>query len=487
MTFSASQLLALLPLLLTTGAMAALMLAIAWRRCVTTAFTVTIIGLNLALFSLPIVMAQGDQGVTPLLQVDGYAVFYMGLVLIGALATCTFGQSWLKAYPDNREEFFLLLLIATAGGLVLACSRHLASLFIGIEMLTLPMFGLVGYAYRERHSLEAAVKYMVLSAAATAFLLFGMALLYAQAGSLSFAALGVTMAQSPAHHPLLMGGLGLMLVGFAFKLSLAPFHLWTPDVYEGAPAPVATFLATVSKVAVFAVLLRFYLAVPAAADPMIHWLLAAMAFISILIGNLLALVQSNIKRMLGYSSISHFGYLLAVIVASRIGQMPVEAAGVYLLMYLFTSLGAFGVVSMMSSPYRGKDADSLHSYRGLFWKRPYLTAVLTVMMLSLAGIPMTLGFIGKFYLIGVTVEAQLWWLSAAIILGSALGLYYYLRVMVTLYLREPGMQQRDASANWALSSGGVVVLLSAALVVLLGLYPQPVISLVQGFQNVVLQ
>ena len=354
-------------------------------------------------------------------------------------------------------------------------------------MLTLPMFGLVGYAYRERHSLEAAVKYMVLSAAATAFLLFGMALLYAQAGSLSFDALGVTMAQSPAHHPLLMGGLGLMLVGFAFKLSLAPFHLWTPDVYEGAPAPVATFLATVSKVAVFAVLLRFYLAVPAAADPMIHWLLAAMAFISILIGNLLALVQSNIKRMLGYSSISHFGYLLGVMGGSRIGQMPVEAAGVYLLMYLFTSLGAFGVVSMMSSPYRGKDADSLHSYRGLFWKRPYLTAVLTVMMLSLAGIPMTLGFIGKFYLIGVTVEAQLWWLSAAIILGSALGLYYYLRVMVTLYLREPGMQQRDASANWALSSGGVVVLLSAALVVLLGLYPQPVISLVQGFQNVVLQ
>ncbi len=193
---------------------------------------VTIAGLNLALFSLPIVMAQGDQG-HPLLQIDGYAVFYMGLVLIGALATCTFGRSWLKGYPDNREEFYLLLLIATAGGLVLAGSRHLASLFIGIEMLTLPMFGLVGYAYRERHSLEASIKYMVLSAAATAFLVFGMALLYAQAGSLSFSDLGLTLATTPAHHPLLMGGLGLMLVGFAFKLSLAPFHLWTPDVYEG--------------------------------------------------------------------------------------------------------------------------------------------------------------------------------------------------------------------------------------------------------------
>ena len=154
-----------------------------------------------------------------------------------------------------------------------------------------------------------------------------------------------------------------------------------------------------------------------------------MAVISIVVGNLLALIQTNIKRMMGYSSISHFGYLLAVVVASRLGQIPVEAAGVYLLMYLFTSLGAFGVIGMMSSPYRGKGCGLPAGYRGLFWKRPYLTAVMTVMMLSLAGIPMTLGFIGKFLPHpGVTVEAQLWWLSGAIVLGGALGLYYYLRV-----------------------------------------------------------
>lgn len=483
MTFTASQLLALLPLLLTSATLVALMLAIAWRRNHEVAFMVTIAGLNAALLSVPLVMELGTQQVTPLLIIDSYALFYSALVLVGALATCTFARSWLKTLPDNREEFYLLLLIATAGGLVLAGSRHLASLFIGIEMLTLPMFGLVAYARGERHSLEAGVKYMVLSAASTGFLLFGMALLYAQAGSLSFADIGKTLATSPEHHPLLLGGIGMMLVGFGFKLSLAPFHLWTPDVYEGSPAPVATFLATVSKVAVFCVLLRFYLAVPAAGDAAVQWLLTAIAILSILIGNLLALMQSNIKRMLGYSSISHFGYLLTVVVASRLGQIPVEAAGVYLLMYLFTNLGSFGVVSMMSSPFHGKDADSLHHYRGLFWKRPYLTAVLTVMMLSLAGIPMTLGFIGKFYLVGVTVEAKLWWLAGAIVLGSALGLFYYLRVMVTLYLREPGMQRRDAEAGWHLSSGGVVVLLSAILVVLLGILPQPVISLVRGLMT----
>lgn len=486
MTFTLAQLLALLPLLLTATTLTVLMLAIAWRRNINVAFGISVGGLNLALLSLLWVKQLGPQGVTPLLQIDDFAIFYSALVLIGALACCTFARSWLKGYPDNQEEFYLLVLIATCGGLVLAGSRHLASLFIGIEMLTLPMFGLIGYAYRERRSLEAGIKYMVLSAAATAFLLFGMALLYAQAGSLSFADLGANLALQPQHQTLLLAGLGLMLVGFAFKLSLAPFHLWTPDVYEGAPAPVAAFLATASKVAVFAVLLRFFLAVPVAAEPMLQWLLAAIAVISILFGNLLALQQSNIKRMLGYSSIAHFGYLLAVIVASRSGQLPVEAAGVYLLMYLFTSIGSFGVVSLMSSPFRKKDADALHSYRGLFWKRPYLTAVLTVMMLSLAGIPMTLGFIGKFYLISVTVDAQLWALAAAIVIGSAIGLYYYLRVMVTLYLQEPGVQARDAESDWALTSGGVVVLLSAAVIVLLGIYPQPAIDLVQAFQQVVL-
>ena len=207
-------------------------------------------------------------------------------------------------------------------------------------------------------------------------------------------------------------------------------------------------------------------------------LLSIIAVLSIVAGNLLALLQTNIKRMLGYSSIAHFGYLLAVVIASRQHLLPMEAAGVYLLMYLFTSLGSFGVVSLMSSPYRGRDTDALHSYRGMFWNRPYLTAVLTVMMLSLAGIPTTLGFIGKFYLLTVTVSASLWWLSLAIIIGSAIGLYYYLRFTITLYLREQGMMKRDAEKDWALSAGGMVVILSAVLVIGLGLFPQPLLDLV---------
>ncbi|MGL4466296.1 MAG: NADH-quinone oxidoreductase subunit N, partial [Plesiomonas shigelloides] len=278
--------------------------------------------------------------------------------------------------------------------------------------------------------------------------------------------------------PVLLAGLGMMLVGFGFKLSLAPFHLWTPDVYEGAPAPVATFIATASKVAIFAVLVRFLLTTPVADNDVLQQVLGVLAVLSILFGNLLALNQNNIKRLLGYSSIAHFGYVLVALIAADTLRLPQEAVSVYLVAYMFTALGAFGVVSLMSSPYKGRDVDSLYSYRGLFWHRPVLAAVLTVMMLALAGIPLTLGFIGKFYVIAAGVQSELWGLTLAVVLGSAIGLYYYLRVMVALYLAPQVQRVRDIQDNWARTAGGVVLLLSAALVLLLGVYPQPLLSLV---------
>jgi NADH-quinone oxidoreductase subunit N len=209
--------------------------------------------------------------------------------------------------------------------------------------------------------------------------------------------------------------------------------------------------------------------------------LSALAVASIIIGNLLALTQNNLKRLLGYSSIAHFGYVLVIIVAGMglgVAQM-LEGVAMYLLTYVVTSLGAFGVVSLMSSPYRGQDADGLSHYRGMFWRRPYLTGVMTAMMLSLAGIPITAGFIGKFYAIKAGVDAQLWILLGAVVLGSAMGLYYYLRVMVTTYLAEPGMRRFDAQLNWVQQSSGMLVVLAAAAMFFLGIYPQPVIEIIQ--------
>jgi NADH-quinone oxidoreductase subunit N len=479
MTFTPQNLIALLPLLIVGLTVVVVMLSIAWRRDHFVNATLTVIGLNLALLSLYFVGQAGAQDVTPLLRIDGYSMFYIGLVLLASLATTTFAYPWLEGYPDNREEFYLLVLIAAMGGILLACANHLASMFLGIELISLPLFGLVGYAYRQKRSLEASIKYMLLSAAASSFLLFGMALLYAQSGDLTFAALGKNLSDAAIHQPLMLAGLGLMIVGLGFKLSLVPFHLWTPDVYQGAPAPVSTFLATASKIAIFAVVMRLFLYAPVANSEAIRVVLGVIAFCSILFGNIMAISQSNIKRLLGYSSIAHLGYLLVALIAVQTHQLSMETVGVYLAGYLFSSLGAFGVVSLMSSPYSGPDAESLFSYRGLFWHKPILSAVMTVMMLSLAGIPMTLGFIGKFYVLATGVTAHLWWLTGAVVVGSAIGLYYYLRVTVSLYLNAPDKLVRDTPNNWAFTAGGVVVLISAILVLALGIYPQPLISLVQ--------
>ena len=479
MTITPQQLIALLPLLIVGLTVVVVMLSIAWRRNHFLNATLSVIGLNAALVSLWFVGQGGAMDVTPLMRVDGYAMLYTGLVLLASLATCTFAYPWLEGYNDNKEEFYLLVLIAALGGILLANANHLAALVLGIELISLPLFGLIGYAFRQKRSLEASIKYTILSAAASSFLLFGIALVYAQSGNLSFMALGKSLGDGMLHEPLLLAGLGMMIVGLGFKLSLVPFHLWTPDVYQGAPAPVSTFLATASKIAIFGVVMRLFLYAPVGDSEAVRVVLGIIAFVSIIFGNLMALSQTNIKRLLGYSSISHLGYLMVALIALQSGEMSMEAVGVYLAGYLFSSLGAFGVVSLMSSPYRGPDADSLFSYRGLFWHRPILSAVMTVMMLSLAGIPMTLGFIGKFYVLAVGVQAHLWWLTAGVVIGSAIGLYYYLRVAVSLYLSAPQQLNRDAPGNWQYSAGGSVVLISALLVLIFGIYPQPLIDIVQ--------
>lgn len=233
MTITPQQLNALLPLLIVGLTVVVVMLSIAWRRNHFLTATLSVIGLSAALISLFCAGQNGAIDVTPLIRVDGYTLFYSGLVLLASLATCCLAYPWLVGYQDNKEEFYLLVLITTLGGLLLAGANHLAALFLGIELISLPLFGLVGYAWRQQRSLEASIKYMLLSAAASSFLLFGMALIYADCGSLAFLTLGQNLSDEALRSPLLLAGAGMMIVGLGFKLSLVPFHLWTPDVYQG--------------------------------------------------------------------------------------------------------------------------------------------------------------------------------------------------------------------------------------------------------------
>lgn len=476
MSFSLAQWQALAPFLLLSITIVVLMLAIAFRRQHGGNQWVAVVGLNLTLLScLPLLKAPAES-LTPLLVVDGYAAFYMLLVLVGTLFTCTLSRAYLDDFRGQREEMYLLLLLSALGALVLVSSQHMAALFIGLELLSVPLYGMIAYPVKNRHSLEAGLKYLVLSAAASTFLLFGMALVYAMTGSLSFAAIGTWLQGNP-EPAVLYTGAALVLVGLGFKLSLVPFHLWTPDVYQGAPAPVSAYLASVAKIAVFAVLLRLVVEAGLYRQPVVITLLSLIAVASILAGNLLALRQNNVKRLLAYSSIAHFGYCLVALIAA--GPLAVEAVGAYLLTYIVTTLGAFGVVALLSSSANERDTELIYDYRGLFWRRPYLAAIMTSMLLSLAGIPLTAGFIGKFYVIAAGVETQAWILVAAVVVGSAIGVYYYLRLLVTLFLRDAQTRRYDVALDWAERLGGVSVWGLMILMMLMGTFPQPFITLIQ--------
>jgi NADH-quinone oxidoreductase subunit N len=454
----------------------AVMLLIAIRRDHRLTALATIGGLALCCVVLPIAAPTAPTSVTPLFVVDGPALFYAELVLLAALVVAILSYTYLDGMDDGpREEYYLLLLIATLGAALLPASVHFASFFLGIETLSISLLGLIGYASPRREAVEAGTKYLILGGAASAFLVFGMALIYADLGTMSFVQIGALARVAKAPDLFRLVGVAMILAAVGFKLSLVPFHMWTPDIYEGAPAPVTAFVAVVSKIAVFAVILRFFVLAESHADGALHTGLVVIAVLSMIGGNLLALLQDNVKRMLAYSSIAHLGYLLVALLAAR--SLGIDAAAFYLAAYAVTSLGAFGIVGLLSAPGTGRDADRIEDYRGLFRTRPFLAASLALMLLSLAGMPPTMGFIGKFYLVVAGVGTGLIWPVTALVLGSVIGLYYYLRVLVAMAMPVPDASEAAPPAPVS-RSGTALIAVLVLLLVTLGAYPAPMIALI---------
>ena len=323
--------------------------------------------------------------------------------------------------------------------------------------------------------MEAGVKYLILAAVTSAFLLFGMALIYMETGSMDF----TVIAQRAGHwSPLFITGLGLMIVAIGFKLALVPFHFWAADVYQGAPSPVTSFIATVSKIGVFAVLMRFALVIHLQTNTTALYIFAAIAIASMIAGNVLALQQQNLKRLLAYSSIAHFGYLLVAFLPGD--EAGVEAAVFYLLAYAITILAAFGVITLLSS--RNKDAEELELYRGLFWRNPVMALVLTVAMLSLAGIPLTAGFIGKFMVLTTGVQVRLWVPVVVLVLTSVMGLYYYLRIISTLFADAPATEPAEKSLHpFFYTATYSTLLVLVVLLIFIGVFPSLVLENIKQF------
>lgn len=477
-TMSFSELMPLAPVMIVALTAIVVMILTAIKRNHNLIATATVVGLNLSVIYILMEMFGGHfvpANVMGMFMVDPFTMLYQLLILIAALACSTLSHAYIETYKSNREELYILLLTSVVGAMLMVSSSHYASFFISLELMSIPVYGLLAYTHQRARSLESGVKYLVLSATASAMLLMGMAYIYAYTGSLSFYD-SVQALMQAIQQPMVIIGLGLIIFAIAFKLSLAPFHKWTPDVYAGAPAPMATFLATAAKVATIGLFVRYILTSGAILIESLVTIITIIAVLSILVGNLLAVRQVNLKRILGYSSISHFGYLLIALVSMT--YVSLGSVSVYVITYVLTTIGAFGAVALMSSPYNNLDeAESLADYRGLFWRRPVLTATLTVMMLSLAGIPLTAGFIGKFLVVMAAVTTQHWFLAAMVIVGSGIGLYYYLRVMVVMYMTPPETPRIDADKHWGQKVGGLMVLGAAVLVLFLGIYPDPMIKL----------
>ncbi len=403
---------------------------------------------------------------------DGFTIFLNLVFVISAGLATLLALNYLPRMGLERGEFYFLMLFTVSGMLLMAQANDLIVVFLALELLSIPLYILSGFARPRTTSEESAMKYFLLGAFASGFLVYGIALTYGATGSTSLPAV-LAAARSGPISGLLIGGAALILVGLGFKVAAVPFHMWTPDVYEGAPSVVTAFMSVGAKAGGFAALLRVFLAAFPDLSPQWVGAAAIIAAVTMTLGNFAAIAQSNIKRMLAYSSIAHAGYILMALVAAgadpRLAEFSVGSALFYLLAYAVTNLGTWAVV--MAVERREGDGLALDDYAGLGARRPGLALAMVVFMLSLTGLPPTVGFVAKFYVFRATLDAGFVWLAIVGVLTSLVSAYYYLRVVVIMYMRE-GEGRALAAPLTSLTIG-----LTALATFILGLAPNPVIDL----------
>ncbi len=412
-----------------------------------------------------------------LVRIDAYGLFFSFIVLVVAFLSVLGSLRFLEREGADHGEFYALLLFAVAGMLVMVQTTHLMMVLLGLEVFSLSLYVLCGLTRTRVRSVESALKYFFLGAFSSGFLVYGLALLYGAAGSLDMAHIGDAMAASPG--PMLWIGMGLVLVGFSFKIAVVPFHHWVPDVYQGAPTNVTGFMAAATKTVAFAALLRFLVGAfgPQAAT----WrpLIAVLAILTMSVANVVALAQTNVKRLLAFSSISHAGYLLIAVVC--IPDLGVQAILFYLLTYAFMTVGAFAVAAAVGrGDARAESAYDLGSWAGLARRQPVLASAMTVFLLSMAGIPPTGGFLGKYLIFRAAVESHQYLLAVVGVLNAVVAAYYYLKVVIAMFMHEP---EEPVEARPVPASMTALLAVSTAAIFWLGLVPGPVVDLLRGIAS----
>jgi len=413
-----------------------------------------------------------------MITLDNFALVLNWIFLLSAAITVVISLDYLAYQGIERGEYYVLLLMATGGMMLLAQGTDLIVLFLGLELLSITLYVLVGFAYPRLSSEEAAMKYLLIGAFAAGFLVFGIALIYGATGTSNLFEISKALSTGLAaeDRALLLAGCALVIVGFGYKISMVPFHMWTPDVYEGAPTPVTAFMSVGTKSAGFAALARFLL--QGVGPEYVIWVpaVAVLAALTMIVGNISAVTQTNVKRMLAYSSIGHAGYILMGVLAGGVpntGTRGIESFLFYLLAYSLTNLGAFAVLIALEQ--RGEAAWDLGDFAGLYSRRPLLAIAMALCMFSLAGVPPTAGFWGKFYVFTAAWAAGLQWLAVIGVITSAIAAFFYLRIVVQMFMRDPVREVRQ-TYDRALAIGIGVAALG---IILIGIIPTPLIDLVR--------
>ena len=468
MTFPTLNLPAISPLIVLIVAALVILIAdlmIANKRILGWVSLIAVLGaLAVTLFIVP-----ADPAFQTMALTDGLGLFASATVLIAAALALLLSIERVADFTSHAGAYYALILLATAGMVALTIANDFMTIFIAIEILSLALYILAGFNRKDARSGEAALKYFLLGAFASGFLLYGIALIYGATGTTNLEALArgiLPMSVSLPFKPLLPIGVGLLLVGFGFKVALVPFHMWTPDVYQGAPTPVTAFMSVGTKAAAFVALIRVLAALPAHEQP---WLLALaiLAVLTMTLGNLAALHQTSLKRMLAYSSIAHAGYILIGLAAGN--QKGLEGALYYLLAYTFMTLGAFTVV--LAVQRREENDVSIERLHGMSSRQPVLAVLMAIFMFSLAGIPPLAGFFAKLYVFSGAVEAGLTWLAVIGVINSAIGAFYYLRVTVSIFMTDPAAGTKEAAKpHWPVMA---TIVIAALGTVVLGLWQWP--------------
>jgi len=415
-----------------------------------------------------------------LVRIDGFGLFFAYILLVIGGLSILLSITFLEREGADRGEFYALLLLCLAGMMLMLHTTHLMVVLIGLEVFSLALYVLTGLTRRRPRSVESALKYFLLGAFSSGFMVYGLALLYGATGSLDIIRIGSVVAADPT--PMLWVGMGLTLIGLAFKIAVVPFHQWVPDVYQGAPTNVTGFMAAATKTVAFAVLLRFLIGSfgshPEVWQPLITWL----AILTMTVGNLIALAQTNLKRLLAYSSIAHAGYLLIAVVCRP--ESGVGAILFYLTSYAFMTVGAFAVLTAIGrGDEEGERGYTLREVSGLGWSRPMLALAMTFFLFSLAGIPPTGGFLGKYVIFQAAIESKRYLLAVVGVLNAAVAAYYYLRVVVVMYMREADSEEGPLPVPY---TTGTVMAIAVLGVIYLGIAPGRLLDLVRDlFQSLI--